>query len=121
MLNNIPRASRAISYSVIADTENQAETIYTCPANCRAFMSLLYLTNADGNTTVDIEWVRESGTQSLAVLGGKNMTSGEYLKLDGAVIVFEEGDYMTITPSANTTPAIHMIVTVEEFFKPKGA
>jgi hypothetical protein len=117
---SIVKSSRLITYSVEAQTEDQAETIYTCPANCRSMMSLLFLSNSDGNTTVDVMWVRQNGTQHIHILGGKNMTSGEYIQFSDAVIVFEPGDYMTITPSGNTAPHMDCLVTVEEIFIPIG-
>jgi len=114
------KATRILTYSVSCTTENQEEVLYTCPANCRAMMSLLFFSNANGNTTVDVNWYRENGTKHVHIVGGKNMTSGEFVQFSDGIIVFEPGDYMTVTPSGNTTPHIDALGTVEEVFIPVG-
>jgi len=83
-------------------------------------MSLLFFSNANGNTTVDVNWWRNNGTEHVHIVGGKNMTTGEYVQFSDGIIVFEPGDYMTITPSGNTTPHIDALCTVEEMFVPVG-
>ena len=117
MLN---KATRIVTYSKECRTEDQAEVLYTCPTNCRAMMTLLFISNANGNTSVDIMWYRENGSQHIHIIGGKNMTAGEFLQFDGATIVFEPGDYMTVTPTGNTAPHLDALCTVEEVFIPVG-
>jgi len=114
------KPTRIITYSVSAQTADQEEVLYTCPANCRAMMSLLFFSNANGNTTVDVNWYRENGTKHVHIVGGKNMISGEFVQFSDGIIVFEPGDYMTVTPSGNTTPHIDAMCTVEEVFIPVG-
>lgn len=117
---NIAKKTRVVTYSIECQTEDQAETLYTCPANSRGMMNLLFLSNIGGNTDVTVRWVRESGTQDIHILGGKNMTTGDYIKFDGSYIVFEPGDYMEVTPSGNASPHIDVLATVEEIFIPVG-
>jgi len=121
MAFNIAKSTRVVTYDTQCTTENQEETLYTCPDNARAMMSLLFVSNVSGNTTVDVEWYRGDGARHNHILGGKNMTTGEYIQFDGAYIVFEPGDYMTITPSSNTSPHVDAFVTVEEIFVPVGS
>jgi len=109
-----------ITYAVSCQTENVDEVLYTCPSNCRAMMSLLFFSNANGNTTVDVNWLRKYGTEHIHIVGGKNMTSGEFVQFSDGIIVFEPGDQMTITPSGNITPHIDALATVEEIFIPIG-
>lgn len=117
---NIAKSTRVVTYDVQCTTENQAETIYTCPANARAMMSLFFVNNVSGNTTVNVAWYRGNGTRHNHILGDKNMTAGQYIQFDGAYIVFEPGDYMTVTPSANASPHVDAFCTVEEIFVPVG-
>ena len=117
---SITKASRMLTYSTSCTVEDEDVVLYTCPANCRAMMSLLFLSNANGNTDVTVEWYREGGTKHVHILGGKNIVSGEFLQFDSATIVFEPGDYMQITPSGNSTPHIDALCTVEEIFVPVG-
>lgn len=117
---NIDKKTRVVSYSVECEVQDQQETLYACPANVRAMMSLLFISNSDGNTTVDVVWQRQNGAQHIHILGGKNMVSGDYIKFDGSYIVFEPGDVMKITPTSNATPHIDAFCTVEEIFVPVG-
>ena len=116
---SIVRPSRTLTYSVEATVENTVYTLYTCPDHCHSLMSLLFVSNADGNTTVNISWNRADG-QHIAILGGKNMTSGEYVKFDGAYIVFNPGDYMTVQATGNAAPHMDALCTVEEIFNQSG-
>lgn len=115
----LTKSSRKISYNVACLVEDQQETLYTCPANCRSEMSLLFISNADGNTDVEVEFIRANGDH-VHIIGGKNILGGDYLQFSDAVLVFEPGDSMKVTPSGNTTPHIDAICTVEEIFKPVG-
>ena len=119
MSKAVTRPSRVISYTTECTVEDAVETIYTCPANCRALMHLLFITNPNGNTSISVLWNRaDPAHDDVYVIGGKNMTSGEYIKFDGSYIVMEPGDTMTLTPTGNSSPRIDAICTVEEIFLP---
>lgn len=120
MSYNLSKKTRVLSYSTEATVEDAEVVLYTCPTNARAMMSLLFISNSGGNTTVDVEWNREGGTQHVHILGGKNMTVGEYVQFSDAVIVFEPGDTMVVTASNNASPHIDAVCTVEEVFIPVG-
>ena len=87
---------------------------------------MLHLVNAGGTVTVDVEFNRSSATQtdlggdaSVHILGGKNMSAGDYIQFLGAVMVLEPGDTVTVTADG-TTPTVDVIATVEEFFLVPG-
>jgi hypothetical protein len=89
-------------------------------------MSMLHLVNAGGTVTVDVEFNRSAATQaalgvdaSVHILGGKNMSTGDYIQFLGAVMVLEPGDTVTVTADG-TTPTVDVIATVEEFFLVPG-
>lgn len=114
------RNSRARTVNVECTTEDQEETLYTCPANCRSFMSLLYITNISGGTcTVDIEFNRADSTH-MHILGSKNMSNGEFIQWSDAYIVLEPTETITVTPSSQGSPHIDVMATVEEFFTFEG-
>ena len=114
------KAGKTRSVNITAETEDQTETIYTCPSNTRAHMSLLYVKNiSGGNCTVDVVWNRADSSHA-HILGAKNMGNGEYIQWSGAFIVLEPGDSMVVTPSSNNTPHIDAFVTVEEFYSFNG-
>ena len=132
------KPSRVKSFWVDADTEDQVEDLYTCPPNCRGEITMMHIVNANGNTTVDAYWYVApqniptskssdpeystwivSGYQS-RILGGKNMTGGEFIQLTGATLVLEPGDKLQIKPSGNAAPHIDALCTVTETFIPVG-
>ena len=114
------KPARTKSEAVSCEIENNLYTLYTCPANCRAEVTMLFVVNANGNTTVNAFWYRASQTDSFSILGGKNMTSGEYILLTGATLVLEPGDQLRVMPTGNTTPNIDAMCTVTETFIPVG-
>lgn len=119
MSKAVTRPSRVVSYTTECMVEDQAEAIYTCPANCRALVHLLFISNPNGNTSLTVRWDRSDPTHDdVYIIGGKNMTTGEYIKFDGSYIVLEPGDTVTVTPTGNATPRIDVICTVEEIFLP---
>lgn len=114
------KSTRYISYNVSANVSGTEYTLYECPANCNAYMHLLFAANADGNTTLSISWYRTRYSDTFAILGGKNMTSGEYVQLSNGFIVMEPGDKMLVTVTAAGTPNMDVLCTVEEVFRPIG-
>ena len=89
-------------------------------------MSMLHLVNAGGTVTVDVEFNRSSASQSALgvdaqshILGGKNMSTGDYIQFLGAVMVLEPGDTVTIIADGSS-PHVDAIATVEEFFLVPG-
>lgn len=114
------KPARTKSEAVSCEVENQLYTLYTCPANTRAEITMLFVVNANGNTTVSAFWYRSALSDSFNILGGKNMGSGEYILLTGATLVLEPGDQIRIMPTGNTTPNIDAMCTVTETFIPVG-
>jgi len=114
------KPSRLKTYNVSAEVEDEVYTLYTCPANCSAQMNLLFLANANGNTSVNVGWYRVQYDDTFSILGGKNLVSGDFIQFSDAVIVFEAGDYLTVQATGNATPDIDVLCTVEETFKPVG-
>ena len=119
----IAKNSRTRSEILAITTDDVPVTLYTCPANAKAHMNLLFFTNASSNASdVDVQWYRASKTTSYFILGGKNLSQGEFVQFDGgAFIVLEAGDYITLetTDTAGSgVPRLDAFCTVEEFFLP---
>jgi len=114
------KPARTKSEAVSCETEDQLETLYTCPSNCRSEVTMLFVVNANGNTTINAYWYRLSLDDSFSILGGKNMTTGEYILLTGATLVLEPGDKIQLMPTGNATPNIDAMCTVTETFIPVG-
>jgi len=120
MLTSTGRPARRQSFGVSCETEDQKETLYVCPANCRAEVEMLFVVNANGNTDVSGSWFDASKNVSFSLIGGKNLISGESILLTGATLVLEPGDEIDITPSGNANPNIDAMCTVVETFIPVG-
>ena len=124
-LSSKGKPARTQSFHVSALTESVSATLYTCPANCRAEVTMLMIVNANGNTTVNVTWEDannpfNASDTSVYILGSKNMTAGEYVLFTGATLVLEAGDTIDILPTGNATPHIDALCTVTETFNPVG-
>jgi len=120
MINNRAKVERERSIVSRFTTEDARETLYTCPNNCRARLVLLFVTNANGTTILDIEWYRASVDTHYHILGGKNLVTGEFIQFSDSYLVLEPGDKLEITPSGANNPDISAFCTVEETFVPVG-
>ena len=121
----IAKNSRTKSEIIACTTDDQVETLYTCPSNAKAHMNLLFITNASSNDSdIEVKWYRAADTTSYFIIGSKNLGTGEFIQFDGgAFIVLEAGDQITVEPSNTSgggTPIIDAFCTVEEFFIPVG-
>ena len=122
----IVKNSRTKSEIIACTTDAVAVTLYTCPANAKAHMNLLFITNAaSAASDIDVKWYRAADTTAYFIIGGKNLDQGEFLQFDGgAFIVLEAGDYIQITPdntAGGASPVIDVFCTVEEFFNPQAS
>jgi len=98
-------------------TAGVANTVYTCPPNHIAKMTLLFVSNHGGNNkTVTIQWHDASASQSYYIVGGYVLAATGFLKLDGSYLVLNAGDTMVVTPEAGATT--DATITVEEYFEP---
>jgi hypothetical protein len=98
-------------------TAGVANTVYTCPPNYIAKMTLLFVSNHAGNNkTVQIEWNDVSASGTYHIVGGYNLTANAFLKLDGSYLVLNPGDTVLVTPEAGST--MDATITVEEYFEP---
>lgn len=114
------KPARTISRGVVCDTEDQVETLYTCPANCRAEVNMLLCVNANGNTSALAKWTRASDSAEFRLIGGKNLGLGDNILLTGATLVLEPGDTITCVATGNATPELDYVCTVIETFIPVG-
>lgn len=123
MLNYIPNVSKNIrSRSVVKafTVKDVRGELYVCPNNCTSKVVLLFVTNVNGTTNIKIDWYKASEATHYAILGGKNLTLGEFIQFSDSYIILEPGDKLEITPSGHATPDIHAFCTVEETFIPVG-
>lgn len=132
------KPARTRSFWVDADQENVVYDLFECPSNCRSEVTMLHIVNANGNTTVNVFWyiapqnIPESKSShpdystwistgyTSRIIGGKNMTTGEYILLTNATLVLQPGDKIQVQPTGNASPHIDALCTVTETFIPVG-
>ena len=119
-LFNQGKPARVVSKGVICTVQNQVRTLYTCPANCRAEVTMLLCVNVNGNTSALAKWVRASDSAEFRLIGGKNIGTGDFILLTGATLVLEPGDQITCVATDNSTPELDYLCTVTETFIPVG-
>ena len=89
-------ATRIINAGVSL-TGTSLTTVYTCPANHKAIIKELWLTNVDGTNAVDatLQWTDDSDSDAAySLLSTKSIAADSYLRIDGANIVLEAGDIL---------------------------
>jgi hypothetical protein len=97
-------------------TAGVANTVYTCPDNYIAKMTLLFVSNHGGNNKiVSIQWSDASASQTYYIIGGVTLAATGYIKLDGSYLVLNPGDTLIVTPEAGSS--MDTTVTVEEYYE----
>ena len=86
-------------------TAGVSNTLFTVPTGYEARVGMVFITNNGGNTkAISAAWHNNGNTIQFAA--AKSLTSKEALKFGGGYsdfMLMEEGDYMTITPEADST------------------
>lgn len=100
-----------IACTVAADSPY---VLYTCPANCRAKVPLVYIVNVSGTNTITFKWYRAADATDYYIVGGKNFSAGEALQLSDGYIVLEPEDRLEVTIGSDGT--VDALCTVEEIF-----
>lgn len=122
MALNVTRPSRFKSYHAHNTVDDTTQTLYTCPDHCTSYMSLIFVSNVGNNSSdFSVDWWHNDDSSYTHIIGGKNLTVGEFLQLSGSFIVLEPFDRIEVT-TTNTggagIPDVDSIATVEEVFLP---
>lgn len=110
---------RARTPIIKTTTSGVRSVLYTCPANCRAKVPLVYIVNANGNITLTFEIYKADVDTHFFILAGKNLGLGEFIQLSDGYIVLEAGDKLEVT-ATGATVNVDSLCTVEETFIPVG-
>ena len=119
-LFNQGKPSRVVSKGTVVTVNDTFQTLYTCPSNCRAEITMLYVVNANGNASPLVVWQRASDSAVFNLIGGKNFSQGDSALLTGATLVLEPGDILKCKTTGNNTPEMDFMCTVIETFIPVG-
>jgi len=99
---------------IIACTTVGTHVLYTCPLHCRSKIPLVFITNANGNNTISLKWYRKSADTSYFIVGGKNLSLGEYVQLSQGYIVLEPEDRLEVV--LGSAGVVDALCTAEENF-----
>ena len=92
---------------------------YTCPANSRAKIPLIYIVNANGTVSITFEIYKADSGTHFYIIAGKNLALGETIQLFNSYIVLEPGDKLELT-CTGATVNVDAMCTAEEIFIPVG-
>jgi len=111
------KPSRVKSQHVSCTVSGTNYTLYTCPSNCVAEVSMILLTGVLDSPSVDVTW--EDGAVC-HILGGKNIAVGEYVLLTGATLALQAGNTLKVKCTTNSAFRLDATCTVTETFIPIG-
>ena len=77
---------------------------------------MVFFTNANGNNTVSLKWYRKQTDISYYIIGGKNMSLGEFVQLSDGYIVLEPEDRLEIV--LGSSGLVDALCTAEEYYTP---
>ena len=100
-------------------TGTSLTTVYTCPANHKAIIKELWLTNVDGTNAVDatLQWTDDSDSDAAySLLSTKSIAADSYLRIEGGNIVLEAGDILKA--QAGAANDLMVSAFVEEIYTP---
>lgn len=126
------KPARTRSYWADVKVDSTLYDMYVCPANCTAEVTMLHVVNANGNTSVFVYWDVAAANVPDAlkatyptgytsnIVGGKNMSSGDFFTLTNATLVLQPGDKIQVKSVGATPPHVDTLCTVTETFIPVG-
>jgi hypothetical protein len=77
---------------------------------------LVFITNANGTNTITLKWYRKADNVSYFIVGGKNLSLGEFIQLSEAYIVLDPQDRLEVT--LGSAGNVDALCTAEETFTP---
>jgi hypothetical protein len=114
------KAARVRSVHTSCTVSATEYTLYTCPANCVAEVTMLLLVGVTDSPTVDVTWNTAIDSGICHILGGKSIAIGEYIIFTGATLVLQTGDTLKVKATSNSAMRLDAACTVTETFIPIG-
>lgn len=126
------KPARRRSFWADVKVDGQVYDMFVCPNNCTAEVDMIHVVNANGNTSVFVYWniaaanvppelqaTYPTGYTSNLV-GGKNMSVGEFFTLTGSTLVLQPGDKIQVKSVGASPPHVDAVCSVTETFVPIG-
>ena len=104
----------------VALSSTDLTNIYTVPTNFTAIIRDIFLTNVDGSSAVDatLKYTDTSASATFSLLITKSIAADDFLRIDDAHIILEEGDILKA--QAGAANDLEITAFVEEFHRPQG-
>lgn len=102
--------SRKISVASTKTTTTK-DTVFTVPVKNSGLWNLMYVISTAGTNTPSVYWYDTSSNTEYLILSGKNLGAGEYVILNQAEVVLQEGDQIRISQTG--TSSVTYILTIE--------
>lgn len=110
---------RERSTHISCTTSGTRVTLYECPSQCRARVPLIYVTNINSHSTLNIEVYKAATTSRFFLVSARPVAISDFVQFSGNYIVLEPGDRVEVTITG-TTPRADATATIEEIFRPTG-
>jgi len=102
--------SRKVS-AAATRTSNTKVTLLTVPTKNTGLWQLMYIISTAGTETPKVYWYDKSANTEYFIVGGKNLGVGDYILLNNAEVVMQEGDEIRIQNTG--TSSVTYVATVE--------
>jgi hypothetical protein len=92
-------------------------TVYACPANFTARVSLVFISNrTNGNVVVKLSWTDASDNVTHNIITAYTIGGYSFLQLSDAYLVMNSNDTLTVETQSGAN--IDVIVSCEEYYDP---
>lgn len=112
------KAARVRSATVSCIVSGTEYSLYTCPANCVAEVSMALLTGVTGTPSSKLFW--NTNGHKVHILGGKNIAVGEFVLFTGATLILQPGESLSVMGTSGGAIHLDATCTVTETFTPIG-
>lgn len=98
--------------SAVATRTNATKvTLFTVPTKNTGLWSVMYIISTSGTESPKVFWYDSSTNTEYFIVGGKNLSAGDYILLNNAEVVLQAGDEIRV--QNNGTNSVTYLATVE--------
>lgn len=102
--------SRKVS-AATTRTNTTKVTLFTVPTRNIGLWQLMYIISTAGTETPKVYWYDKSNNVEYFIVGGKNLNAGDYILLNNAEVVLNEGDEIRVQNTG--TSSVTYVATIE--------
>lgn len=102
--------ARKVSAVVTKNTTTK-DVLFTVPTKNTGLWNLMYIISLAGTETPKVFWYDSSSGLEYFIVGGKNLGVGDYIMLNNAEVVLQEGDEIRVQNTG--TNSVTYLATIE--------